>query len=181
MGYEDNEHALHLLQTLHQYYEAVSVDWTGTLYCGITLKWDYCQWTCELSMPGYVRHAVNKFQYGIKSPNKATDAPPLYKATKKQGLPLTPPMDDGAKLSPQAIKHLQQIVSTFLFYSRAVNPTMLMALSIIATEQTQGTQMTKEKTDHFLTYAAMHPNATIEFYKSDMILKIQSDGSYLSE
>ena len=58
---------------------------------------------------------------------------------------------------------------------------MLMALSIIATELTQGTQTTKEKADHFLTYAAMHPNATIKFYKSDMILKIHSDASYLSK
>ena len=41
VGYEGNEHALHLLQTLRQYYKAVSVHWTGTLYCGITLKWDY--------------------------------------------------------------------------------------------------------------------------------------------
>ena len=61
VGYEKNEHALHLLQTLRQYYEALSVDWTGTLYCGITLKWDYAQRTCELSMPGYVQQAVSKF------------------------------------------------------------------------------------------------------------------------
>ena len=181
MGYENNEHALHLLQTLCQYYEAVSVDWMGTLYCGITLKWDYREWTCKLSMPGYVQHAVNEFQNGIKSPNKPTDTPHPYKATKKQGLPMTQAMDDGAKLSTQAIKHLQQIVGTFLFYSRAVNPTMLMALSIIATEQTQGTQTTKEKAEHFLMYATTHPNATIKFYKSDMILKIHSDASYLSE
>ena len=58
---------------------------------------------------------------------------------------------------------------------------MLTALSIIATEQTQGTHTTKAKTEHFLTYAASHPNATIKFYKSDMILKIHSDASYLSE
>ena len=61
VGYEKNEHTLHLLQTLRQYYEAVSVDWTGTLYCGITLKWDYAKRTCELSMPGYVQQAVRKF------------------------------------------------------------------------------------------------------------------------
>ena len=35
VGYEENEHALHLLQTLQKYYEAISVDWRGTLYCGI--------------------------------------------------------------------------------------------------------------------------------------------------
>ena len=94
---------------------------------------------------------------------------------------MTQPIDDTAKLSPQAIKHLQQIVGTFLFYSRAVDPTMLMALSIIATEQPQGTQTTKEKAEHFLNYASTHPNATIKFYKSDMILKIHSDASYFSE
>ena len=181
VGYEGNEHALHLLITLCQYYEAVSIDWMGTLYCGITLKWDYLQRTCELSMPGYVQHPLNKFQYGITNTHKATDAPHPYKGTTKHGLPMTHPTDNSAKLSPRAIKHLQQIVGTFLFYSRAVNPTMLMALSIIATEQTQGTNTTKEKAEHFLKYAASHPDATIKYYKSDMVLKIHSDASYLSE
>ena len=132
-------------------------------------------------MPGYVQHALNKFQYGITSTHKATDAPHPYKATTKQGLPMTHPTDDSAKLSPHAIKHLQQIVGTFLFYSRAVDPTMLTALSIIVTEQTQGTNNTKEKAEHFLKYAASHPDATIKYYKSDMVLKIHSDASYLSE
>ena len=181
MGYEGNEHAIHLLQTLRQYYEAVSTDWTGTLYCGITLKWDYLQRTCELSMPGYVQHALKKFQYDITSTQKPMDALHPYKATKKHGLPMTHPTDNSAKLSPHAIKHLQQIVGTFLFYSRAVDPTMLTALSIIATEQTQGTNTTKEKAEHFLKYATSHPNTTIKYYKSNMVLKIHSDASYLSE
>ena len=94
---------------------------------------------------------------------------------------MTHPTDDSAKLSPHEIKHLQQIMGTFLFYSRAVDPTMLTALSTIATEQSQGTHNTKEKADHFLKYAASHPDATIKFFKSDMILRIHSDASYLSE
>ena len=130
---------------------------------------------------GYVQQALNKFQHEITTTQKATDAPHPYKATKKHGLPMTNPTDNSTKLSPQAIKHLQQIVGTFLFYSRAVDPTMLTALSIIATEQTQGTHTTKAKAQHFLTYAASHPNATIKFYKSDMILKIHSNASYISE
>ena len=86
-------------------------------------------------MPGYVQQEVEKFQHGITSAINAVDAPHPYKATKKHGLPMTQPHDAAAKLTPQAIKHLQQIMGTFLFYSRAVNLTMLMALSIIATEQ----------------------------------------------
>ena len=115
-------------------------------------------------MPDYVQQAVKKILHRIKSPIKAIEAPHLYKAMKKHGIPGTQPTDDTAKLTPKAIKHLQQIVGTFLFYSRAIDPTMLMPLSIIATEQTQGTQTTKEKAEHFLTYAAMHPNSTIKFY-----------------
>ena len=90
---------------------------------------------------------------------------------------MTQPIDDAAKLAP----HLQQIVDTFLFYSRAIDPTMLMALSIIMTEQTQGSQTTKEKAEHFLNYTAIHPNTTIKFHKSEMILKTHSNASYLSE
>ena len=91
------------------------------------------------------------------------------------------PHDDATKCTPQAIKHLQKIIGTFLFYSRAVEPTMLTALSIITTELTQGTDTTKQKAEHFLAYAIAHPNDTIKFYKSDMILKIHSGASYLSE
>ena len=132
-------------------------------------------------MPSYVQQAVKKFQHRINSTIKSVDAPQPYKGTKKHGLPMTQPHDNTAKLTPQAIKHLQKIMGSSLFYSRAINPTMLTSLSIIATEQTQGTQTTKEKAQYFLTYAATHPNATIKFYKSDMILKIHSDASYLSE
>ena len=37
------------------------------------------------------------------------------------------------------------------------------------------------KLKHMLDYLAMHPDATVRFYASDMILNIHSDASYLSE
>ena len=58
---------------------------------------------------------------------------------------------------------------------------MLAALSTIASEQTKGTTDTMEKITQFLNYAATHPDAVIQFKKSDMTLKIHSDASYLSE
>jgi hypothetical protein len=48
------ENAEHLLQALHNDYEAVSCDWKGKLFCGITLKWDYDNKTVDLSMPKYI-------------------------------------------------------------------------------------------------------------------------------
>jgi hypothetical protein len=38
--YVGKEHAAHLITVLQQHYET-SIDWTGSLYCGITLTWDY--------------------------------------------------------------------------------------------------------------------------------------------
>jgi hypothetical protein len=39
--YVGPEHVHHLLNLLRRDYEAVTVDWGATLYCGITCKWDY--------------------------------------------------------------------------------------------------------------------------------------------
>jgi hypothetical protein len=39
--YTGKEHAEHLLETLLRDYEAVTVDWGGSLFCGITLDWNY--------------------------------------------------------------------------------------------------------------------------------------------
>jgi hypothetical protein len=36
--------------------------WTGGLYCGISLKWDYSNTHVDLSMPGYIKDAMHKYQ-----------------------------------------------------------------------------------------------------------------------
>jgi hypothetical protein len=72
------------------------------------------------------------------------------------------------------------VIGSILYYARAVNLTVLMALSTIASEQAKGTESTMEKTKQLLDYLATHPDATIRFHASDMILNIHSDASYLS-
>jgi hypothetical protein len=52
--YTHLQDAQHLLATLKQHYEAINVDWTGSLFCGISLKWDYTNRTVDLSMLGYM-------------------------------------------------------------------------------------------------------------------------------
>jgi hypothetical protein len=56
-----------------------------------------------------------------------------------------------------------------------------MALSTITSKQAKGTQQTMAKTKQSLDYLATHPNATVRFHASDMILNIHLDASYLSE
>ena len=56
-----------------------------------------------------------------------------------------------------------------------------MALSSIASKQTRDTMNTMAKAKQLLNYLATHPDATIWFRASDMILNVHSDASYLSE
>jgi hypothetical protein len=67
-----------------------------------------------------------------------------------------------------------------LYYARAVDPTVLMPLNDIATEQTKATEKTKATTNQMLDYLATHPVATIRYHASDMVLHINSDASYIS-
>jgi hypothetical protein len=79
---------------------------------------------------------------------------------------------------------IQKITVSVLYYSRAVDPTVIMPLNDIvteqATEQTTATEKTKNVAGQLLDYLATHPDAKIRFYASDMILHIHSDASYLS-
>jgi hypothetical protein len=60
------ENALHLINAIKLLYECTT-DWDGTLYCDITLEWDYLARTVNLSMPGYINTALHKFQHLLPS------------------------------------------------------------------------------------------------------------------
>ena len=76
---------------------------------------------------------------------------------------------------------IQQVTGTFLYYARAVDPTMLVTLSAIAADQASPTQQTLEKTLYFLDYVASHPDAILTYNKSKMVMAVHSDASYLTE
>ena len=79
------------------------------------------------------------------------------------------------------MKKVQKIVGSILYYARAVDMTVLMALCTIASEQTKGMERTLEKEYKVLDYLATHPNAVVQFPASDMVMNIHSDSSYLSK
>ena len=130
-------------------------------------------------MPGYVEHAQHKFQH--PTPKKPQDSP--YPAMAKQygvKVQLIDPIDTSARLPTHEIKRLQQIIGTFLFYGRAVDPTLLTALSELSSAQATATKATKCACQQFLDYCASHPDGSIRYHASDMILKLHSDSSYLN-
>jgi hypothetical protein len=177
--YVGKEHINHLIEYLQENYE-LTKDWTGNLYCRIKQLWDYTTRTLDISIPGYIKKLLHKYKHKMaKKPQHCpyTPAPKQYGADAQAPLP----NDISPKLSANKIKENQRIIGSILYYARAVNSTVLMALSSIASKQTKGTTNTMDKAKQLLDYLATHQDATIWFRASDMILNIHSNASYLSE
>jgi hypothetical protein len=87
--------------------------------------------------------------------------------------------DTSKDLSKDDKKYIQQVIGKFSYYGRAVDSTMLTALSSIASNQAEPTEETMAKV--FLNYAASHQDALMTYHTSNMVLVIHSKASYLSE
>jgi hypothetical protein len=60
--YMGKHRADHLRNDLLKTYE-LTMDWSGTVYSGMTLKWDYKHRTCDISMSSYASNVFRKFQH----------------------------------------------------------------------------------------------------------------------
>ena len=120
--------------------------------------------------------------YQIGKPMKIQNAP----------YPHTPP-NYGAKtqyaveenasplLSKEDTTYIQAVTVTLLYNARAVDPTILPALSAIATEQAKPTQTTMKNVRQLLDYCSTQEEAIITYNASKMILAVHSDAGYAKE
>eukprot|EP00957_Ditylum_brightwellii_P030081 2276928-Ditylum_brightwellii.AAC.1 len=56
---------------------------------------------------------------------------------------------------------------------------MLVAIGTIVAAQSKGAEATAKEVEHLLNYCASHPNLTIRYTPSDMLLKVHSNASYV--
>ena len=129
-------------------------------------------------MPGYVARALQRFQV---TDHKQMDAPHKHNIPQYGAKVQLTDLDTSPPLTGDAITRLREVVGVFLYYARAIDNTMLVALGSIAAHQAKGTQATADACVDLLNYAASHPDAVIKYFASDMILHIHTDASYLSE
>lgn len=175
VGKENADHLFHALRELY----TITVDWTGTKYCGLTLAWDYDTRTCDVSMPGYIAKALLRFQH--VAPTRPQHSPhawqaPNYGAATQH----TAPQDQSALLDAAGITRVQEIIGVLLYYARAVDNTLLVALGTLASAPRSEDTVTALV--QLLNYCATHSDAVIRFHASDMVLHVvHSDASYLSE
>jgi hypothetical protein len=60
--YVGKEHADHLITCLKKDYK-LTEDWAVDLYCGISLKWNYVRCWLDISMPGYIKKQLLKYEH----------------------------------------------------------------------------------------------------------------------
>jgi hypothetical protein len=131
-------------------------------------------------MTGYIKAALHKYQHA--APARLEHAPhtwnpPVYGAkTQYVEIETTSPA-----LSDKEVNKLQQLTGTLLYYARAVDPTLIMQINVLASEQSRATTHTVDKVIKLLNYCNTHPETKIRYHASDMTLYIHSDASYLSE
>ena len=176
--YTKEEDLEHFLATLRKLYEITEDRALTQKYVGITIYHDRAAHTIQLSMPGYVAMALVRFNMetatGANSP--AIYVPPEYGAKVQYD-----EVDDDTPADAATKTRIQQIVGVFLFYARAVDPTMLCAINKLASKQAAPTADIATQADRILQYASRFPNASIIIRASDMQLRCHSDASYLSE
>jgi hypothetical protein len=131
-------------------------------------------------MPGYILKQLKKYKHDCPQRPQHCPYSPLPKQYGSEAQRPLPP-DTSPPLSKDNIKHIQHIIGKILYYTQAVDLTVLMALSTIASKQAKGTQNTMLKIKQHMDYLATHPDAMVRLHASDMIMNVHSDASYLLE
>ncbi len=130
-------------------------------------------------MPVYVMKQLTKYSH--VAPLKPQRCPYSYNSIRYGKDNQSPsPLDKSPCLDEAQKKRIQQIVGSFPYNAQAVDPTILVALSEIASQQAAPTENTMKCVNQFLDYMWTHPDAIIQYCASDMILNVHSDASYLS-
>ena len=92
-------------------------------------------------MPGYVEKALKEFQ---QQPTTKPEHQPFRSKEIQYRIPtqMTDPIDSSPSLTKDGILQIHLITGTFLYYARAVDPTMLVTLSALASQQAKATEQT---------------------------------------
>ena len=113
VDYVGKEHLDYLITSLRQNYSRITVDWTGELYAGINLKWNYQEKWLDASTDGYVDKLQQRCSHSIPhTPQHSPSSAPKKVYGAAAQATILP--DETAKLDEEKIKLIQQVVGVYL-------------------------------------------------------------------
>jgi hypothetical protein len=134
----------------------------------------------DSACPGYINNLLIKFKH--PRPRKPQFSPyknlPISYGAKTQ---LTPESDTTDLLDDSCKHRIHKIFGSLLYYARAVDNKLLVALSAIASRQAKATIAMEQAVHLLLDYVATYPNDGIVYRTSNMILCAHSDAGSLNE
>ena len=149
-------------------------------FCGIHLNWDYENRTVNLNIPNYVTNA--RAQLHHPDPVKPHHSPhPYQPPVFGQKTQYAKPSGTKCQLTPAQLLYCQKFSGFFNYYGCTIDSTMQTAVSSIGSAvSTASWKELNFRINHFLDYAATHPDAHIQYRASQMHLWLHSDASYLN-
>ena len=165
------QHGNHLMAVLQEYCN-ISNNWNGKLYLSLDLDWDYNN--------TYVTAALTCFNHTHPCKSQGQPYPHIKliygaKAQYINDTDTSPPHTSADK------KSTQEVTGTVLYHAWVVDHTILTALKIIATQQSNPTEQTMQQVKQFLEYTSTHPDAIITHHARNMALAGHSNVLYLSK
>jgi len=177
--FTNREDAKHLIEALEKDY-TITINWDANKYIGLTIKWDYENGKVHIHMPDYIEKTLKRFNH--KKPSKKQNSPHPHKLVRYGAkIQYADEHDDSPPLGDEEKKYIQALTGTLLYYGRAVDSTILPALSSLASEQNKPTEHTMATARQLLDYCASQDEAVITYKASNMILNVHSDAGYLNE
>jgi hypothetical protein len=168
----------HLIDTLKKYYD-VKVDPKGKKLVKIELDWDYKNRKVHLSMKPYPNKSLRQFNNVV--PTKRQHSPYPHVEPKYGAKQQFAEYHESEPVGDEEKKHIQKVNGILIWYGSGVDGTILTPLSAIAAKQSNPTVHTTQQSQQLLDYLAMQEPAVLTYRKSDMVLAVHSDASYLNE
>ena len=149
----------------------------------INLEWKYnpvhANRTVRLTMEDCIANLRVKFNHA--DPRKPQHSPyknsPIIYGAKIQ---YAAKDDDSAPLDKAGILRVQSIVGALMFYGRAANNKLFVALSELGQQQASATEATNDVITQLLEYVATYPSDGISYRSSVMVISAHSYAAYLN-
>ena len=126
---------VHLMKSLHSR-STLTEDWTGDLYRGINLVWDYKKREVDISMPGYIKKKLQ--EYGHIFPQRIKQCPYTLEPRQfgKEAQAPTPPPGDTPKLDAAGMKSVRCVsfLAGIVSYKSSINHCFTTPATFILTK-----------------------------------------------